>query len=139
MGDYGWVDEMKNKLASQGMKDADISEAVESLRQIEKGPQPYNVITFARTERPKYVAEVAKKGEDFIYHFWPDKALDFTQFENLMGDAFLEVFKFPERCASEYIPELESFAVKVSGVSANPFIDGLLPEVFKVLDERLGG
>lgn len=59
-------------------------------------------IEYARVEREKYVGEVGKRDGNYVYHFWP-RTVELTQgFSDKLGDAFIEVFKYPERIAAKH-------------------------------------
>lgn len=66
-------------------------------------------IEYARTERPKYVAEVGKRDGNYIYHFWP-RTLDLLPtFGDKLGDAMLSVFKYSERVSAKHDEVMRCF------------------------------
>ena len=99
-------------------------------------PEPFSAVSFARVDRDKYVAEVGRKAEDFIYHFYPLKEV-MQGFEDKMGDAILEVFKLEDRLEASFVPEFGSWAVRARGFAASSFGENLAVKVFDVLDKRL--
>jgi hypothetical protein len=102
--------------------------------------EPFAVVEMFRTTRPHYVGEVGKKSGDFVFHFFPrTEGQEFpSYFEDRMGDAFLEVFKFEDRVKASYIPELKSWAVVAQGFALNPMAEELAQRLFQTLDRTLG-
>lgn len=98
-------------------------------------PKPFAGVVFVSLERPLYRAEVGRKGDDYIYHFYPKKQDD--KFEDKMGDAMLSSFKYVDRLESVYTEEMNSFAVRARGFASNPFGDELAAKVFDKLDSLL--
>src|ERR1043166_404040 len=109
------------------------------------GGEPFGAIDFARTERDSYVAEVGKKGGQYIYHFYP-KTKD-KSFRDKLEAALLEVFKNSDQIEISFIEkgeddpwvEVNSWAVRVRGFGSNIWGDELAVRVFNVLDESLAG
>jgi hypothetical protein len=99
------------------------------------GGEPFETVTFNRVDRQHYVGEVGRKNTDYIYHFYPKT--ERKDFEDRMGDAFLEVFKMQDRLESAYSPELKSWAVKARMFAVIP-MDELASRVFDILDRKLG-
>jgi hypothetical protein len=138
--DYSWVGEMKKKLRDGDVNDPYIKEVM-SLH--DSGEQPINAMKFDKFERELYDAEVGVRGSDIIYHFftkkgtWPAAQASARVFEDVMGDAFLEVYKLEDKLQAAYSEELISWAVRVVGFGDNLAIDMLKERVFDVLDRRL--
>lgn len=100
-------------------------------------PTPYTSIEFVRTDRDHYVGEVGKRGDDYIFHFYPKTEEVKRDFENKMGDAFLEVFKNPEQVQSAWTEEVGSWAVKVTGFAKTLWGDDQALSIFPKLDALL--
>jgi hypothetical protein len=100
-------------------------------------PEPFAAIEFAEIDRPKYFAEVGKKGGDYVYHFYP-KGISKDVFEDKMGDALLGVFKNADQLEAVYTEELNSWAVRARGFASNIWGDDLAVKVFDKLDSLLG-
>ena len=106
--------------------------------------EPIAAVDFAKTTRELYVGEVGWKGSDLIYHLYPvGDAKQFPAsasgkpFEEVMGDAFLEVFRFTEKLEQAFSEELCSWAVRVLGMSTNVMAGDLASKLFDVLDRLL--
>jgi hypothetical protein len=106
--------------------------------------EPFSAVDFAKTTRDFYVGEVGWKGVDLIYHFYPTQSpggwpssIGGKPFEEVMGDAFLEVFLFPEKLEQAFSEELNSWAVRVLGMSTNLMAGDLASRLFDVLDRRM--
>jgi len=98
-------------------------------------PEPFNAVEFVRLDRPNYVAEVGKKGDDYIYHFYPKKVDE--GFEDKMGDAFLAVFNSNDQVEAGFTDELNSWAVRVRGFAHHLWGDDLAIRVLDKLDSLL--
>jgi hypothetical protein len=98
-------------------------------------PTPFAPLEFYRTDRKMYVAEVAQRGDDYIYHFFLETEI--LHFEEKLAAAFLEVFKLEDRIQAAFAEELNSWAVKVIGYAGNPMADPLVIQVFDALDKRI--
>ena len=97
--------------------------------------KPFGPISFERIDRPKYVAELGKKGNDFIYHFYLLSNIE--NFEDKLGDAFISTFKDVDRVEAAYSPELNSWAVRAKGFVDHLWGDELSVLVFNSLDNLL--
>lgn len=126
-----WVDRMMAGREAKPVEDGEVIRA--------SAGAPFGTIEFLRMDRPKYVGEVGKKGGDYVFHFFPKEGESLPpNFEEKMGDAFLEMFKFQDRVQSIYTEELSSWAVRAVGYANNPLADDLAIKVFDVLDKLLG-
>lgn len=99
-------------------------------------PEPFSPIRFARLEKDLYIAEVGKKGGDYVYHFYPSDKVKGI-FEDKMGDAFIAIFKKPEQIEAVYTEELGSWAVRARGFADTLWGDDLAIRVFDKLDSLL--
>ena len=61
----------------------------------DKGVDP--AVEYARVDRPKYIAEIGKRGGDYLYHFFKKEEGFPKGFSDKLGDAFLAVFLLKER------------------------------------------
>lgn len=128
-----WVDRMMAGRDAKPVEDGEVIRA--------SAGAPFGAIEFVRVDRPKYIGEVGKKGGDYVFHFFskdPEKWKFPPNFEEKMGDAFLEMFKFQDRVQAIYTDELNSWAVRAVGYANNPLADDLALKVFDVLDKLLG-
>lgn len=66
-------------------------------------------IEYARVEREKYVGEVGKRDGNYVYHFWPRTEELTKGFSDKLGDAFISVFKFPERISAKHDEVIRCF------------------------------
>ena len=78
-----------------------LGEAVDPDREVIAGGYE-QAIEYARVEREKYVAEVGKRDGNYIYHFWPRTEDLLPTFGDKLGDAMLQVFKYPERVSAKH-------------------------------------
>ncbi len=110
---------------------------------IEPGkPQSYTSVEFLRLEREHYIGEVGKRGDDYIFHFFPKAHTDSTfasdtRFEEKMGDVFLSVFKNPNQIQAAWTEEVSSWAVKVTGFVNTVWGDDQALSIFDKLDKAL--
>jgi hypothetical protein len=135
-----WVAEMKKKLLSKDFSDPHVRE-IFSLPK--PGEKSIDIIEFAKVGRQCYLAEVGKKGSDIIFHFFPhgdvlpSSEVAHIPFDEVMGDAFLDIFKFPERLEAAFSEELKSWAVRVIGYADNPAANTLCWNLLDNLDQRM--
>ena len=98
--------------------------------------EPFKVTEFFVAEpRDKYYVEVAKRGNDFIFHFYPAEGL--SNFFDAMSDALVESFKRTEQIEAAYSDELGSWAAKASGFVDTVWGDELALLVLSILDKKL--
>ncbi len=109
--------------------------------------EPFGAVEFVKVEKKGYSAEVGKKGDFYIYHFYPDATHlanphvtpQFSpKFFTALEDAFLQVFKNPEQIEAAWVEEMKSFAVRVRGWAHTVWGDDLAIRVIDVLEEKLG-
>ena len=100
--------------------------------------KPMEPMRFDRYDRPQYWAEIGAKGQDLIFHFFPLEGMNFPDdFSDKMGDAFLEIFKLPEKIEAASTQELNSWAVRIRGAN-HPLLDPAVPtRVLDVLDQKM--
>lgn len=126
-----WVERVAGGRGARPLADGDVVTAAPG--------EPFGAIEFLTIERATFKAEVGKKFGDYIYHFFPvrmEKIL-IEDFEERLGDAFLEVFKFPERVEAAYDPEMKAWAVRANGFANNLESDKLALRVIDVLAQKL--
>ena len=102
-------------------------------------------------ENPSFFGDVCRRDGDLIFHFFPttndrfnvkvdvqgEKVWVFNEgFADHLGDAFIEVFKFPERLFWDYVPELNSWVVRCSGAGNNPLNDALIEQVLVAIKKK---
>jgi len=130
-----WVDRM---MTGRGGKP--FNEDRETVISLE-GARPFASMEFLRLERPAYIGEVGKRGDDYIFHFYPGPGWDevpssFT-FADKLGDVFLDVFKNPNQVLADYTEEFGSWAVKVTGFARTVWGDEQALSIFDKLDKAL--
>ena len=124
---------MERVAGGRGPKPAEVGDIIQT-----SSGESFDAIEFARTEREKYIGEVGRKLGNFIYHFFPLESQPFPEnFEEILGESFLEVFKFEDRVRAVFVPEFHSWAVIAVGFAVNLMSDDLAIQVFSVLDKRL--
>lgn len=126
-----WLDRMHSGRDNAPMK---ANEVVKT-----SDPEPMIGIKFLGYKGRNYCSEVGRKGEDLVFHFFPteEKKVFAPNFEEKMGDAFLLVYKFPDKISAAFAEELNSWAVLVKGYAANPLAEGLSSKLFLFLDNIL--
>ena len=98
--------------------------------------EPFKVTEYFIAEpRDKYYVEVAKRGNDFIFHFYPADGI--ANFFDELSEALVEAFKRSEQIEAAYSEELGSWAVKASGFVNTVWGDELAMRALSLLDERL--
>ena len=114
---------------------------------------PFGVIEFARIVKSNFVANLGKKGDKYIYHFYPlDKyhpsfngsivsqtIVNGTTFYGALSKVFLELFKREDQIEADWVPEMKAWAVRVSGWADNVWGDDLAVRAIHRLDEVLTG
>jgi hypothetical protein len=109
----------------------------------------FNAIQFREFKNMSFRGEVAKRGDDLFFHFFPTDHPKFNSFvdglwlfgkdfESHMAEAFLETFKHPDKLCSDYVPELNSWVVRVSGFGNNPLWEEMADRVLIRLKAKLG-
>lgn len=101
-------------------------------------PQPFGVVNFAKAEKKGFTVEIGKKGDVYIYHFYPASEALVWRFKGPLEEAFLQIFKNPEQIEADWVEEFQSFAVRVSGWVHTVWGDELAVRVIDVLEEKLG-
>lgn len=100
--------------------------------------KPFGTIEFVKVVRASFATELGKKGDFYIYHFYPTNASVQETFFEHMENALLEVFKNPEQIEAVWSEEMKSWAVKVRGFTTNIWGDDLAIKVIELLDKKLG-
>ncbi len=117
--------------------------------------KPFGAIEFVRIAKKYFVAEVGKKGDKYIYHFFPAPPLqprsgysmlseDFvagtlTIFSTAMTNALLEIFKREDQIEVDWVEEMKAWAVRVSGWTDHVWGDELALRVVEKIQEFLVG
>lgn len=101
-------------------------------------PQPFGVVNFATIEKKDFTAQVGKKGEFYIFHFFPKSESVIWKFKGPLEEAFIQIFKNPEQVEVDWVEEFQSFAVRVRGWVHTVWGDELAMRVIEVLEEKLG-
>lgn len=101
--------------------------------------EPFGIVEFARIGKKNFVAEVGKKGKYYIYHFFPSESyLSFSvTFRDKMSDVLLELFKREDQIEIDWVPEMKSWAIRVSGWTDHIWGDDLALRVIERLDQAL--
>jgi len=107
-----------------------------------EGAKLFATMEFLRLDRPHYVGEGGKRRDEYIFHFFPKDSYMADEgrrreFEEKMGDVFLEVFGNPNQIQAVWTDELSSWAVKVSGFAYTVWGDEQALSVFDRLDKAL--
>ena len=127
--------------------------SIENLSEWDDKPQVFRglqSVEFAKTERSSYKGEVGKIGDDLIFHFWPtddarysrgpnDKGeWEFSEvFPDALATSFIEVFKLEDKLSWDFVPEMNSWAVRARGFGSNTMANELATKLFNSLQDRL--
>lgn len=102
-------------------------------------------------ENASFRGDVCNIHGDLVFHFFPTPNDRFNLVETLgtertwvfpptfadfLGDAFIEVFKRPERLFWDYVPELQSWVVRCSGYGDNPLVIELVERMLVALKKK---
>ncbi len=98
----------------------------------------FGAIDFAKVSKKLFMAEIGKKSDVYYYHFYPSTEVSQNDFYEKMADAFLEVFKNKDQIEADWVPEMNSWAVRVTGWGDNVWGDDLAIKVINLLDKMLG-
>lgn len=106
--------------------------------------EPFGTIEFVKVKKNNFLAEVGKKGDKYIYHFFPSPMYlppdnDGSKFYQALTDTFLEVFKREDQVEAGWTAEMKSWAVRVSGWANHVWGDELALRAIDKLDELLAG
>ncbi len=102
------------------------------------GGEPFGVVEFARVTKDDFVAEIGKKGNYYIYHFYPSpRYMAGTIFEDIMTDVLVDLFKREDQIETDWVPEMRAWAVRVSGWTDSIWGDDLAVRAIHRLDEAL--
>ena len=101
--------------------------------------EPFVAVEFVRIPKAHFIANVGKKGNAYIYHFYPSaRLLSGTTFEDTLADVFLELFKREDQIESEWVDEMKAWAVRVRGWTDHVWGDELALRAVDMLEEVLG-
>lgn len=115
--------------------------------------EPFGVIEFVGVPKQYFVAEVGKKGDKYIYHFYPlpkhrpdirdgmmsQEPINGTTFYDAITHAFLDVFKREDQIEAEWVEEMKAWAVRVSGWTDHVWGDELATRAIERVEELLKG
>jgi hypothetical protein len=133
--DYSSTPELKKDIDERAEKDPDFN----AINRDTYYYSSFRPMEFHEENRKYYRGEVGKKDGHYIYHFFPKEGSSFPDnFEDTMGDAFIEVFRNKERLEAAFSSEMNSWAVRARNYARqNMFGDELAMKVFDVLDHLL--
>lgn len=111
--------------------------------------EPFGAIEFVRVPKTKFLAEVGKKGDKYIYHLYPPEGYGPDSphpmirgpktFYDLMSEAFLEIFKRADQIEADWVKEMGAWALRVSGWTNHVWGDELALRAVDRLDELIIG
>lgn len=100
--------------------------------------EPFEVVKFARISKANFTVDLGKKGKYYIYHFYPSaRFMTGTEFEDALSDVFLELFKREDQVEVDWVEEMKSWYVRVSGWTDHVWGDDLAERVIHRLDQVL--
>lgn len=114
--------------------------------------EPFGAIEFVRVDKIGFIAEVGKKGDTYIYHFFPaipyqpnprvdgaEMAVNGIIFSEALSGAFIEVFKREDQIEMDWVEEMKAWAVRVRGWTDHVWGDDLAIRAVHRVDELLRG
>lgn len=130
-GFQNWVDDVTKSLKPADIKPGEVIKS--------SAGEPFGAVTFVKVPKHNFLAEVAKKGDYYIYHFFPtEKWLGrIASFYYPMMDGFTQLFKDHGEVEHEWVEEMTSFAVRVNGWANHVWGDELALRVLDVVDANL--
>lgn len=102
-------------------------------------------IEFVVLPKTYFMSEVGKKGNAYVYHFYPAPGIALIEgslgkkFYDCLSEAFLDVFKREDQIEADWVEEMQAWAVRVTGWSDNVWGDELAVRAIDRLDEILTG
>lgn len=131
-----WVERV---VGGRNAKPLDSGEIVKS-----SAGEPFGAVEFVQIYKPNFMAEVGKKGDKYIYHFYPSKKiLDHgaiaKDFYEPMATTFLDVFKREDQIEADWVDEMKAWVVRVSGWTNHVWGDELALRVIEKFHELLTG
>ncbi len=99
-------------------------------------------IEFVMLPKTYFMSEVGKKGNAYIYHFYPSPGIEDhlgKKFYDCLSEAFLDVFKREDQIEADWVEEMQAWAVRVTGWTDNVWGDELAVRAIDKLDEILTG
>lgn len=126
-----WIDEIaETGTASKPSKPGDMVKTSEG--------KPFGVIEFIKYQKTDFIAELGKKGNHYIYHFFPSAKLQSgTKFKDSLSDVLLALFKREDQIELDWVPEMKAWAVRISGWVDNIWGDDLADRAIHNLDTML--
>ncbi len=112
----------------------------------------FGALKFLKFENQSFTGEVAPTEGDLIFHFFPTADAKFNKqiavegeriwvfgdrFADELAQAFLDTFKYQDRLFWDFVPEMNSWAVRVQGYAENPFYLELIEGVLCRLKEKI--
>lgn len=97
----------------------------------------FGAIKFVQVKKKLFLVEIGKKSDVYYYHFYPSTETNPTDFYEKMADAFISVFKNKDQVEADWVPEMNSWAVRVNGLGDNIWGDDLAIKVINLLDTML--
>lgn len=104
--------------------------------------EPFGAVEFVQIPKTYFMSEVGKKGNTYIYHFYPAPSIDSLSgrtFFDCLSDALLEVFKRKDQIEADWVEEMQAWAVRIHGWTDHVWGDELALRAIDRLDELLMG
>lgn len=116
--------------------------------------EPFQAIEFVPVHKMGFfLAEVGKRGDKYIYHFYPipkyhptfrdgmrsETVVDGPLFYDSLSKAFLEIFKREDQIEADWVEEMKAWVVRVSGWANHVWGDELALRAIEKVHELLRG
>lgn len=99
--------------------------------------EPFGAVQFVRIDQTDFVAEVGKKGNQYVYHLYPHSDVPQHLFQAAMSLSFEELFKEHGEVEMGWVPEMLSWSVRVLGWTNHVWGDELAIRVVERIQEKL--
>jgi hypothetical protein len=102
----------------------------------------FGVVEFMQINKPHFLAELGKKGDKYIYHFYPSEEIlkrgaIVHDFYEPLGSALLEIFQRGDQIEADWVEEMLAWAVRVSGWTNHIWGDELAIRAVNRFEELL--
>lgn len=102
--------------------------------------QPYGPIQFVTLQKKGFKVEVGKRGNDFLYHFYPEEkhfgSMIYTFFEPLT-DSLVQAFQDSDRLSAVWDEDMKSWTVLAKGFVNHVWGDELAVRAIDIFEQKL--
>lgn len=126
-----WVDSVAKNQTPEAIQRGDVVKSSSGTN--------FGAVEFLKFQKNNFVAEVGKKGDYYIYHVYPAEKWQgrLPSFFYPMMGAFQQMFKDNGEIEHEWVEEMMSYALRVSGWTNHVWGDELAIRAIDVTDSNL--